>query len=240
MIAHWITAGATTVAAILLSNVLARVTRHVLTRSPVEAAREHAGTAAKLVSTIVVLVGLVAAVGILSPAALAPIPADLARFLPRAVLAIVLIIGGKIVAELASAAVGRASLKATGRQPAALVKVVGLSIVAVSVLLAVRQIGIDTRVLDILVTAVVFSTALSLALLVGVGGSSTAAELAAGRTLRHHLAPGMTVLYRGERATIERLDTTMAVLRTDTATRIVRLTHLLDDDITIPNSPVEH
>ena len=56
--------------------------------------------------------------------------------------------------------------------------------------LALRQLGIDTAVLHILIGAVVFALALAFALLVGLGGRELGRELAFGRYLHRFLRVG--------------------------------------------------
>src|SRR5690606_22301256 len=56
--------------------------------------------------------------------------------------------------------------------------------------LALRQLGIDTTILNILIGAVLFGLAAGFALLVGLGGRELSRELAFGRYLARILAPG--------------------------------------------------
>ncbi|MEZ5250804.1 MAG: hypothetical protein R2713_16825 [Ilumatobacteraceae bacterium] len=83
--------------------------------------------------------------------------------MPRAVVAGLLVITGRIVAGVVVTAVGRAMLRATGRQSKGALRTVEVTIIALVALVAAGQLGIDTTILNILVAAIAFGGALALA-----------------------------------------------------------------------------
>lgn len=181
------------VAGVVLGSIAAPITRRWLSKRPQASVRESARSAGNFVFGLFCAAGLVAALGVASPESLKPLPGDLAKFLPKAVVAGLLIIGGRIVAGVVVAAVGRAMLRATGRQPKLLLRTIEAVIITLVALMAARQLGIDTTVLNILVAAIAFGGALAMALLIGFGGRSVSSEIAAGRALAHYLAVGDTI-----------------------------------------------
>ncbi len=60
-------------------------------------------------------------------------------------------------------------------------------------LLAVRQLGIDTTVINLGVAAIFFGASASLTLLIGLGGRTVATEVASTRALRRLLSVGDTL-----------------------------------------------
>lgn len=199
---------------IILGSIAAALTRKWLEKRPEEALKNAAKGAGGLVMGLFCAAGLVGALGVASPESLKPLPADLARFVPQAVVAALLMIGGKIVAQLAGVAVGKALLKATGKQPKAILKTVEFTILTLVGLLAARQLGIDTTVLNIMLMAVAFGAALAMALLIGVGGRDVAKEIAAGRVLAKLVQVDDTVEIGAIRGAITELHPTVTVIET--------------------------
>jgi hypothetical protein len=157
---------------------------------------------------------------------LKPLPGDLAKFLPRAVVAGLLVIGGRIVAGIVVTAVGRAMLRATGKQPKGLLRTIELAIIALVSLVAAGQLGIDTTILNILVAAIAFGSALALALLIGTGGRDISGEIAAGRAIGRYLAIGDLVTVGDISGVISAMQPTVVILTTADGPLAVRNTVL--------------
>jgi hypothetical protein len=119
------------------------------------------------------------------------------------------------VATLVVTAVGRAMLKATGRQQKAVLRTIELVIVALVTLIAAGQLGIDTTVLNILVAAIAFGAALAMALLIGTGGRETSREIAAGRALAKYLSVGDSIDVAGVQGTVTEMRPTVIIVRND-------------------------
>lgn len=187
----WIAAAAVLVVALVATAVAGRVVRK-LCGAPgrPEALQSAANAIASLVSSAVIVVGLVVALGIISPDLLADLPAQLVTYLPKVLAAAILVVGGKAVAGLAEVAVGRS----LGRAPAATQRraamAVRFGILGMAGLLATSQVGIDTTVVNLAVAAAFFGAAATFTLLVGLGGRDVAAEVAAARSLRRVVSVG--------------------------------------------------
>ncbi|MFN0091278.1 MAG: mechanosensitive ion channel family protein [Acidimicrobiales bacterium] len=170
---------------------LAPLVRRLLSRPSLpEAVRAVANAAASFVFWIVVAAGVVVAMGSSATAELQTIPTKVITYFPKVITAGVLLLGGKVAAEMVSLAVGRTVIKATGEPRPALTRAVRTIVTAAAVLLAVGQLGIDTTIVNMVLAGLVFGAALASALLIGLGGRNVARELAAGRYLRRLVRPG--------------------------------------------------
>jgi hypothetical protein len=166
------------------------VRRFVAKPSNSEQLRSLSQPASSLTFSILSTVGLVVALGIVAPDALADLPKDVVAFLPKALLFVLLIVIGGAVATLVSTAVGSSVLRATGKPQHQLTRLVKSALTGVFGILAVSQLGVNTRIVDMLVAGIVFCIAVSVALLTALGGRELAGEIAAGRYLRRVLKVG--------------------------------------------------
>jgi hypothetical protein len=178
----------------ILGSILAPIARKVLgsPKQP-EAIRNVAGPVGMFVFWTFVAGGIIVAVAQGSPETLKPLPAKVIAYMPKALVAGVLLIVGNVVGQLASLTVGRAMLKATGKKGGVVEKLVRTAIMALFGLMAVGQLGVNTTIVNMLVAALVFGAALAGALLIGLGGREMARHLTAGRYLRAVVAPGAVV-----------------------------------------------
>ena len=90
----------------------------------------------------------------------------------------------------------------------ALERVLKVSIVAVSVVVALRVAGVETGLLIVLFAGLIGAPALALALLSAYGGRDVASQVAAGRALRHQLREGWDLEIDGLHGEIVALQTT--------------------------------
>jgi hypothetical protein len=181
---RWLIAlGVVIVGVILASFVSARV-RSILSKpSRPEKLRELAEPLASIVFPIVLGAAVIIALGIGDPSSLETLPKSVIAFVPKLLIAVLFVLGGGAVATLASNAVGASVLRATGRPQPQIARLVRTVVSAVFSLLAVGQIGIDTKIVDFITMGLIGSIALAIALLTGLGGRATAGEIAAGRFL---------------------------------------------------------
>ena len=145
--------------------------------------------------SVLVAVGLVAVLGIGDHKSLEPLPSDLIAFLPKLLVAGLIVLAGNTAGTLLGNAVAQAALRATGKTQPGLARVVRLALVGAAAILAVNQLGVDTKVIDLVLAGVVVSCAGSIALLTGLGGRQVAAEVAAGRYVRHLIKPGDVISF---------------------------------------------
>lgn len=193
---EWISAAIAAGAGLVVGAIAARITRNALGRASRDAIRGVAVPVGSLVFSIVLIIGLIVALGFVNPDSLDTIPTDLVDFLPRALAAAIVVIGGNVVATIARSTTQRA-LRGTGPAERFGPSAVRWVILAFSFILGAAQLGIDTTIINIAAAAILFGTAATMALLVGLGGRRVAGEVAAGRAWRKSLQVGDRVRASG-------------------------------------------
>lgn len=213
---EWMAAAIAVAVAVVLGTVVRSVIANQLgaERRP-EPLRASANAVAGLVFSLFVIVGLLVALGIIDPSSLDELPEQVIAFVPKALSAAILLIGGNVAAAFATVALGRAlagTRAATQRRAAATVKV---AILGAAALLAAGQLGVNTTILNLAAAALFFSVAASFALLSGLGGRKVSSELAAGRAVRHLVKPGDHVAVGQQAGTVVRVHPTALELALD-------------------------
>lgn len=149
--------------------------------------RPEAHDAARATAIFVFLffaaVGVVVAVGVTSRDTLRPIPAELLAYSPHVLAAGLILIAGRAMAYAAAGFVKGALAESTSRMRSKLAESVRAVITVASAVLALRQLGVDTTILNIAIGALLFGLAAAFALLVGLGGRELGRELVTGRYL---------------------------------------------------------
>jgi hypothetical protein len=160
--------------------------------------RQEVVDAARATSILVFLffagIGLVVAVGVTSPETLRPIPADLLSYSPHVLAAGMILIAGRAIAFAIAGYLRSVLARSSGRVRAQSTEAARILITAAAGVLALRQLGIDTTILNILIAAMLFGLAAGFALLVGFGGRELSRELAFGRYLGRILRLGDEVV----------------------------------------------
>lgn len=227
---EWWRAAGYIAAGVTLGVLAGVVSRRVLDRPRRrDALRQAARPTSALLFWLFVAAGLVAAVASTSPATLDPIPSDILAWLPRAGVGGLLLIGGYVLATISAAAVGRAATRATGRRQPLAEAATRAAVIGAAVVLALSQLGIDTTILNILVAAIAFGTALALAGLTTVGGSHVARSVAAGRSVAALVAPGVRVTLAGYTGIVQQVTATHVVVDLDDG-----------DEVVLPLSTADH
>jgi small-conductance mechanosensitive channel len=231
----WLLALVAIVAGIAVGLVLSRLAFGFVAASkrPVPI-QQVARPISRLVFATSVVIGLLVAVGYLQPEALDELTADAIAFIPRLLVAAVII----IVANVLESFAGTAVATATARMPTQIQRqaslVVKATILALAVILAVGQLGVDTAVVNLGVAAVFFAVAASLTLLIGLGGQGVAREVAATRALRRLLDVGDKVAVDEVEGVVQSVSPTAIEVRTgDGITVLVPSSRLLTSTIAI-------
>ena len=145
-------------------------------------------------------VGVVFAIGAVSPETLRPIPNQVLGYLPRMLAAGLILLAGYAAAAIAGGLLGGALARATGRPQRELDVSVRYTVMALAMILALAQLGVNLTIITVLVGALALTVGAATAMLVGLGGRQLANELATGRYLRRHLRVGTAIeagTYRG-------------------------------------------
>jgi len=143
-----------------------------------------------------VVVGLIVALGVVSPSSLDQLPKDVIGFIPKLLSAAIIVIIANVLSSFAQAALAPALGRLPGNIQRQTLSIVRTTILALAVLLAVRQLGFDTTVINLGVAAIFFGVAGALMLLVALGGRTVASEVASTRVLRR-------LLHEGDRVEID-------------------------------------
>lgn len=136
------------------------------------------------------VVGVVFAIGLVSPETLRPLPRQVLDYLPRVLAGGLIIIGGWALAIVASNVLAAALSRATGRLEREFELVIRYTIVSLVAVLALAQLGVNVTIITVLVAVVALTCGASVAALIGFGGKQVSAEIAAGRYLRTFLDVG--------------------------------------------------
>ena len=138
---------------------------------------DASGVLGTVVKWFVRLIALVVAFDALGLPAVSDVLRQLLLWLPNAVVAmVVLVIGGLLASALSNVVRGAAAKSALGNAEL-LARVAGGLVWAFAIVVAVNQIGIATALVNTLFMAVVGAVALALGLSFGLGGRETAGEI---------------------------------------------------------------
>ena len=135
-------------------------------------------------------IGVVVAVGVTSPDTLRPIPARLLAYSPHVLAAGLILIAGRAMAYAVAGYVKGTLADSTMRMRGKLAESMRVVITLAAGVIALRQLGIDTTILNIAIGAMLFGLAAAFALLVGLGGRDLGRELVTGRYLPRLLRVG--------------------------------------------------
>jgi flagellar biosynthesis protein FliQ len=187
----WISVAASIGGGLLVGVVLSRVVAIALGRpSRPQPIQDSARPLASLAFSVGLVSGLLVALGIVQPDAVAQLRNDAVAFVPKILTAVIIVILANVLSSFAVAALGQVLARATPavqRQAAGLAR--GL-ILVMALLLAVGTLGIDTTVVNLGVAAAFFAVAASFTLLVGLGGRTVASEVASSRAVRRLVKVG--------------------------------------------------
>lgn len=191
---RWIWAVVAAGAGLLLGVVAGAVIRRVLDRPERRPAlRDVAGALSVFTFWMLFATGVVVAVSVSSPERLEDVPTDVLDWLPKLAVAGLLLIGGYALGLTLATAVGRGIERASGRRNRLLERAVRTAVFAAALVLALRQIGVDTTIIDIVIAGLVFAVAAAMAGTAIVGGREVSAHVAAGRTVQRLVTVGTLV-----------------------------------------------
>ena len=192
MIDTWVWAVGAVIVGLLSGVVGAALVRRALVKGREN--RQEVVDAARATSILVFLffavIGVVVAVGVSSPDTLESIPADLLAYSPHVLAAGMILIAGRALGFAVAGYLRNALSRSSPRVRTQITEAARVIITAAAGVLALRQLGIDTTILNILIGAMLFGLAAAFALLVGFGGRELSQELALGRYLARILHAG--------------------------------------------------
>lgn len=181
---------------------------------------------ASLSFSLLLVIGLLVALGFVQPESLEKLRDDTIEYLPRALSALIVVILGGVVGTIVSTATRESLGRSMGRAGEKIPTVVKGVITAFSAILAASQLGIDTTVINIVVAGGIFGMALAFALVIGMGSRPVATEIASGRAVRRMITPGDHVRTEALSGTVVTLHPTAAELEIEGEHQLVPYTQL--------------
>jgi len=189
------------------------------------ASRLIASTLRIVLSVVVV----VAALSLLGLGALDTALNEIVLFLPRLIVAVLLVLGGVVVAEFLGKRAERLGDQMALGGP--LRQLIELIVLALFVLVALQELLIPTTIVLALVVILLGTLTLTVGLAFGLGGREVARELSAGRYLGGVFELGQTISVGTLRGEIVALERAATVLRNETGETVRVPNHLLVDSI---------
>jgi small-conductance mechanosensitive channel len=152
-------------------------------------------------------------------------------FLPKVLAALALVLIGVVLAAFVRERVERTATQ--WDLPIPLGPVFQGVVLAIFIITAAAQLTISTALLMVLVAILLAAVAAPFALAFGLGGRDVARSLSAGRYVRAAFSEGQVIRVDDVRGTVERLEPSAMVLRTETETIRVPNHVLLDRTVVI-------
>lgn len=204
----WIGAGIAVVAGLVVGTIAGRVTQAWMSReNNPDVMKRIAPSIGSLVFSLILIIGLMTALGMVQRESLDQISADFVDFVPKVISGAIVIIAANVLGQFAQQALERTLSRLPGSAARNIPNITRLVIFAFGAILAAAQLGIDTSIINIAVAALLFSLGAAMALMIGLGSRAVTAEVAAGRAVRRLLNPGDEVHVQSMRGTIVSLDT---------------------------------
>ncbi|MDH3679268.1 MAG: mechanosensitive ion channel family protein [Acidimicrobiia bacterium] len=234
----WIIVAAAIIGGIAVGVIASRIVIAVLggpnRPGPIRDASPAVGS---LAMSIGIVVGLIVALGVVSPDSLDQLPRDVIDFIPRLLAAAIIVIVANVLSSFAQAALAPALARMPASVQRQALSAVRITIITLAVLLAVRQLGFDTTVINLGVAAIFFGISGALMLLVALGGRAVATEVASTRVLRRLLQEGDRVELDTVQGTVVSVHPTAIELDTVDGRRIlVPSSRFVGDTVTIERS----
>jgi small-conductance mechanosensitive channel len=135
-------------------------------------------------------------------------------FLPRIVVALVILLIGALVAKLLAGVVRGAVGTSRLGNADVLGNVARYAVLAFAVVAALSQLEIAPAIVNTLWTAIIGMVAVTLALAFGLGARDAAGSVATGQLIKAEIRPGMQIGIDGQGGTVEQVGTIYTTIRT--------------------------
>jgi small-conductance mechanosensitive channel len=238
------------VVGIVVAHVVARVLRRALRMAGLDSASERWGVAdvleraglgrslahvlAVAVRVSVTVVVVFAALSLLGLQFLSQSLNEGVLFLPKALAALALVLIGVVLAAFVRERVDRTATQ--WDLPVPLGPILQIVVLAIFVITAAAQLTISIALLMVLVAILLAAAAAPFAIAFGLGGRDVARSLSAGRYVRAAFEEGQTIRVDGLRGSIERIEPSATVLRTQNERIRVPNHVLLSETVVIEDS----
>jgi hypothetical protein len=136
-----------------------------------------------------------------------------AFFLPRIIAALLILVGGIMLANLARDGVRAASATANVVYGEALAQIIRVALLAVAVLIAINELGIDVTIVTVALGVVLGATFGGVALAFGLGARTAVSNIIGAHYVRQVVRVGQTVRVGAVQGEVEAITPTALVLR---------------------------
>ena len=185
-------------AAVVVTAVAAWITRATLNR---RFTKMDDGSRKALTSSVTLLVGVIAAIAIASSRS-ETIRTDVVDgvigFLPSLIVGILILVLGFVSSRLVGIVVEQAMRSRSAVLAVRLKSVVSGALLAITALIALKQMGIETDVLVLILAAILATGTVAAGLAIGLGSLPLARQVAAGRHVEDRLRVGLQVSVDGK------------------------------------------
>ncbi|MDE0499428.1 MAG: hypothetical protein OXH86_18975 [Acidimicrobiaceae bacterium] len=223
-------------AGLVVGMLLGAIVRRLLSRKHRRpAVRELARPASVFVFWLSLATGVVIATAMTNPETLEPLPSEVLRWLPNVLAAGLVLLVGYALGVVLSTSLSQGLLRATGQRSRMAQRTIRTAVMVGAVIVALGQLGIETRVLLVLMAGAIGALALAFGLLAGLGGREAASAIAAGRLLQGDLEVGQRILIDDVPMEIIRLRAATVTLQAEdsTQTTVISYDQLLKSPIVV-------
>jgi small-conductance mechanosensitive channel len=182
-------------AAFAVALLLGVVVKHLFGRGRIGAMLDDdaKSTIARSMTILFVVIALVLVLSTRNETIREDLVVGLLRFFPRLVVGAVILVVFFVLSRLTSVIISQSLRQRSATLATRAASVVGASVVVIGILLAMKQMGIETDILLLVVSALLAGSALAGGIAVGMGVLPIARQLAAGRHVEDRFSVGQRV-----------------------------------------------
>jgi small-conductance mechanosensitive channel len=161
---------------------------------------------------------------------------SLVGYLPNVLAAALILLLGSLIAQFVGDALGKVTTQAGVTSGLMVGQVVRYTLLVFTIILALGQLGIQTDLLTIAVSALVIAITLALALAFGFGSRDLARNIMAGYHAKEAFEEGQQISVRGHTGRLESVGTVKSVIKTEDKLVSLPNSVLTEEEVTILES----
>jgi len=182
---------------------------------------DAAGVIGNLIKWFIYIIFIQAAANILGFAQLTVILNEILAFIPRIVVALIILLIGALVGKLLADVV-RGGLKTAKFGSAdTLANIARYGVLAFAVVAALSQLEIAPAIVNTLWTAVIGGLAIAMAIAFGLGARDAAGSIATGQMIKGDIQPGMQIGVDGQEGAVEKVGAVYTTVRTGSGMALI-------------------
>ncbi len=200
---------------------------------------DAAGVIGDLIKWFIYIIFIQAAANILGFAQLTVILNQILAFIPRIVVALIILLVGALVGKLLADVV-RGGLKTAKFGSAdTLANIARYGVLAFAVVAALSQLEIAPAIVNTLWTAVIGGVALTMAVAFGLGARDAAGSVATGQMIKGDIQPGMQISVDGQQGSVEKVGTVYTTVRTGSGMALIPNAELARKTVTMTGGTMQ-